>query len=130
MGAKENADLVRRGYEAFSAGDMATLSELFAEDATWFVPGNGSLSGTKQGRDAIFGFFGDTMSLSGGTFKIALQDVVGGDQHTIGLHRAQAQREGKDLEQNSVLVFQIENGRVREVREFHENPVYSDEFWA
>ena len=28
MGAKENADLVRRGYEAFGAGDMATLSEL------------------------------------------------------------------------------------------------------
>jgi ketosteroid isomerase-like protein len=25
MGAKENADLVRRGYAAFSAGDMATL---------------------------------------------------------------------------------------------------------
>ena len=100
MGAKENADLVRRGYEAFSAGDMTALTDLFAEDATWFVPGNGSLSGTKQGRDAIFGFFGDTMSLSGGTFKIAVQDGVGGDQHTIGLHRVQAQRERKDLDQN------------------------------
>ena len=130
MGAKENADLVRRGNEAFGAGDMATLSELFAEDATWSVPGNGSLSGTKHGRDAIFGFFGDTMSLSEGTFKIAVQDVVGGDRHTIGLHRAQAQREGKCLEQNSVLVFRIEDGRVREVREFHEDPVNSDEFWA
>ena len=130
MGAKENADLVRRGYEAFSAGDMATLTELFAEDATWFVPGNGSLSGTKQGRDAIFGFFGEVMSLSGGTFKITVQDVVGGDQHTIGLHHTQAQRGGKDIDQNTALVFHVENGRVREVREFHENTANSDEFWA
>jgi ketosteroid isomerase-like protein len=39
MGSGDNADLVRRGYAAFSTGDMATLSELFASDAVWHVPG-------------------------------------------------------------------------------------------
>ena len=34
MGAKENADLVRRGYEAFSAGDMTALTDLFS----WKMP--------------------------------------------------------------------------------------------
>ena len=39
MGARENAALIRRGYAAFSAGDMATLTELFADDivGTWSV---------------------------------------------------------------------------------------------
>ena len=59
MGTAENVELVRRGYEAFNAGDMATLSELFAEDAVWHVAGNGVLSGTKQGRDAVLAYFGE-----------------------------------------------------------------------
>ncbi|GGI03263.1 hypothetical protein GCM10007170_46820 [Arthrobacter liuii] len=33
MGTTENVDLVRRGYEAFNAGDMTSLSEMFAEHA-------------------------------------------------------------------------------------------------
>jgi len=37
MGFADNASLVRRGYAAFSTGDMATLSELFADDAVWHV---------------------------------------------------------------------------------------------
>jgi len=53
MGAKENADLVRRGYAAFSAGDMATLTELFAEDAVWHVPGDGGLAGDKKGETPV-----------------------------------------------------------------------------
>ena len=39
MGSGDNADLVQRGYAAFSTGDIATLSELFAADAVWHVPG-------------------------------------------------------------------------------------------
>jgi ketosteroid isomerase-like protein len=33
MGADKDIELVRAGYAAFSAGDVATLHGLFAEDA-------------------------------------------------------------------------------------------------
>jgi ketosteroid isomerase-like protein len=56
MGSEDNANMVRRGHAAFSTGDMAALSELFAGDAVWHVPGSGSLSGAKHGRDAILAF--------------------------------------------------------------------------
>jgi len=56
MGADKNVELVRAGYAAFSAGDMATLHGLFAEDAVWHSPGSGLMSGSKQGRDAILAF--------------------------------------------------------------------------
>jgi len=130
MGTQENAELVRRGYEAFVAGDMATLNELFAEDAVWHVPGSGELSGAKQGREAIMSFFGELMTRSGGTLKVTLQDVIGGDAHTIGLNGNHAERNNKVLDQDAVLVFQVRDGRVSEVREFFEDTAANDEFWA
>ena len=33
MGTTEDVEVIRRGYAAFSAGDMATLTELFADDS-------------------------------------------------------------------------------------------------
>jgi len=130
MGSEENAELVRRGYQAFIAGDMATLNELFAEDAVWHVPGTGELSGTKQGREAIMGFFGELMTRSGGTLKVTMQDVIGGEDHTIGLNANHAERNNKVLDQDSVLVFHLRDGRVSEVKQFFEDTAATDEFWA
>ena len=38
--ASSNEDLVRRGYEAFGAGDMATLASLMANDVVHVIPGD------------------------------------------------------------------------------------------
>jgi ketosteroid isomerase-like protein len=130
MGSAEDAELVRRGYQAFSAGDMATLNDLFTEDAVWHVPGSGDLSGTKQGREAILACFGELMSRSAGTLKVTLQDVIGGDNHTIGLNGNHAERNGKVLDQDAVLVFQLRDGRVAEVQQFFEDTAATDEFWS
>ena len=58
MGADENAAVVRRGYEAFNAGDMKTLTEIFDESAVWRTPGRSSLAGDYEGREATFAYFG------------------------------------------------------------------------
>jgi ketosteroid isomerase-like protein len=129
MGSPEDAELVRRGYAAFSAGDIPTLSELFAEDAVWHVPGSNSLSGTKTGRGAIMAFFGELATRSGGTVRVEVQDVIGGEDHTIGLHHNHAERNDKVTDQDAVLVFTIRDGHVTEVQEFHEDTARSDEFW-
>src|SRR3990172_4059206 len=52
MGADENAETVRRGYEAFNTADMKTLTEIFDESASWHTPGRGSLAGDHKGRGA------------------------------------------------------------------------------
>ncbi|MGX7677552.1 nuclear transport factor 2 family protein [Jatrophihabitans sp. DSM 45814] len=130
MGSQENADLVRRGYAAFSAGDMATLSSLFADDAVWNVPGSGSLSGAKKGREAILGFFGELMSRSNGTVSVTVDDIVGGEEHTFGLSHNHAERGGNVLDQTAVLVFSVRDGQVTEVNEFFEDTTASDAFWS
>jgi hypothetical protein len=57
MGAKGNAAIVRRAYEAFNTADMKTLTELFDENATWYTPGRGILAGDRKGREAVFAQF-------------------------------------------------------------------------
>ncbi|WP_211877379.1 nuclear transport factor 2 family protein [Pseudarthrobacter albicanus] len=130
MGAAENAELVRRGYEAFNAGDMAALRELFVEDAVWYVTGSGVLSGTKQGREAVLAYFGELGSRSQGTFQAAVQDIVGGENHTVGLQQSRAEANGKSLDVATAIAFVLRDGKVTEGREFFEDTAKWDEFWA
>ncbi|TFG73513.1 MAG: hypothetical protein E4H22_00515, partial [Solirubrobacterales bacterium] len=68
MSAEENAELVRRGYAAFNAGDMETLTELFDENASWHTPGRSPIAGDHVGRDAAFAQFGRYGGDTQGTF--------------------------------------------------------------
>jgi uncharacterized protein len=130
MGDKKNEELVRAGYAAFSAGDMATLNGLFAEDAVWHSPGSGTMSGPKRGREAILAFFGETMARSNGTFTVTLQDLASSDERVYALHHAHAEREGKVIDLDDVLVFHVRDGVVTEVRDFSPDTGESDAFWA
>jgi ketosteroid isomerase-like protein len=130
MGTAENVELVRRGYTAFNAGDMATLSDLFAEDAVWYAAGSGVLSGTKQGRDAIMSYFGELGARSQGSFQANLEDVVGGEKYTVGIQQTQAQGNGKTIDLATVITFVVRDGKIVEGREFFEDTAKSDDFWA
>jgi ketosteroid isomerase-like protein len=130
MGAQEDAALVRRGYEAFSAGDMDTLGELFTEDAVWHTGGSGGLSGDKQGRDAILAYFGELASRSNGSLKVTLEDVATGDRYAVGVHTNHAERDGKSLDQRAVIVFTLSGGKVTEANELQEDTAELADFWS
>lgn len=126
----ENIELVRRGYEAFNAGDLATLSEIFAEDAVWHAAGSGVLSGTKQGRDAILAYFGELGARSQGSFKANVQDIVGGEKHTVAIQHTQATSNGKTLDMGTVIAFGVRDGKIAEGREYSEDTAKWDDFWV
>jgi uncharacterized protein len=130
MGAQEDAALVRRGYEAFSAGDIDTLRELFTEDAVWHTGGSGGLSGDKQGRDAILAYFGELASRSNGSLKVTLEDVAAGDRYAVGIHTNHAERNKQNLDQRAVIVFTISGGKVTEAMELQEDTAMLAEFWS
>lgn len=130
MGTAENAELVRRGYEAFSAGDMATLSEIFAEDAVWHAAGSGVLSGTKQGRDAVLAYFGELGSRSQGSFDVTVTDIIGGERHTVALQHTHAEGNGKTLDSDGALSFEVRDGKIVSGREFFDDTAEADAFWT
>ena len=58
MAEHPNAGVIKNVYEAFAKGNMATLTDLFAENVVYHIPGANPLSGEHRGRDAVFALFG------------------------------------------------------------------------
>ena len=130
MTADENAAIMRRAYEAFNTADMNTLTELFDESAVWRVPGRSSLAGDHEGREAAFAYFGRLGQETGGTFRAELQHLLADGDRVVGIHRSSAERDGKQLDVDLCLVFQLENGRITEGVEHYRDLYAWDEFWS
>jgi ketosteroid isomerase-like protein len=112
--AHSNEDLARRGYDAFTRGDMEAVSDLFADDIVWHVGGRGPLAGDYRGKDEVLGFLAKTMELTGGTFRLEIHDVLANEEHVTALLVARAEREGKTLEDRQAHVLHVKNGKVTE----------------
>ena len=111
--AEKNVEKVRRGYAAFNAADMKTLTELFDEKASWHTPGRGSLAGDHVGREATFAYFGRLAKETAGTFRAELRHVHADDEgRVVAVHHNSGVRAGKHLDVDCCLVFQFQNGRV------------------
>jgi ketosteroid isomerase-like protein len=131
MGADENVAIMQRAYDAFNAGDIETLTELFDESIVWHLPGRSSMAKDYQGRDATLAYSGQIAQETGGTFQAELQQLFAGDDgRVIGLQRSTAQRNGKRLDVGNCIVFELKDGKVVDGRE-HFNDLYAwDEFWS
>ncbi|MDH4177994.1 MAG: nuclear transport factor 2 family protein [Thermoleophilia bacterium] len=126
-----NAEVVRRGYAAFNTADMDTLTELIDENASWHTPGRSPIAGDYRGRDAVFGQFGRYGGETVGTFKAELEQVfTGEDGRVIGLHHNSGERNGKRLDTDCCIVFEIEDGRITSGREHFFDLDNWDQFWA
>ena len=134
MAEHPNAALHRKGHEAFSKGDMATLAELIAKDTLWHTAGRSPVAGDRRGRDAVFEFFAKLAELSGGTMKIHDHDFLASDahshQHTVALFRITAARTGKTLDANYCEVVHWRDGQVVEDWGFAYDQYAFDAFWS
>ena len=131
MGADENAELIRRGYAAFNAGDMETLMGLFDENASWHTPGRSPIAGDNEGREAAFAQFGRYGGDTGGTFQAELRELLADDDgRVVGIHHNTAERDGKTLDVDCCLVFQVRDGKVVDGREHFYDLHAWDEFWS
>ena len=130
MGAQENAELVRTGYEAFSKGDMETVARLFAPDIRWNVSGRSQISGTYTGQDNVFGFFGKLMELTDNTFGLDIHDLLASDDHVVVLVNESATRNGKSIESDEVHVWHIAGGKATEFWAIPKDTHKVDEFWG
>ncbi len=130
MSAAENTVVVRRIFEAFSRRDPFALRELFAPDARWTVPGNGTMGGVYRGREAIFRFLGRLPKETDGTYRSELVDVLASDGRAAALYRASGIRGDRTLDLDQVLLFRLEAGVVQEVLALPTDPAAFEEFWA
>ena len=131
MAEHPNIAILRRGYDAFATGDVATVSELIAPDAIWHVGGHHPFSGEYKGRDQILGFFATLIQDTGGTLAFEVHDVLANDDHAIALVREKAQRKDRSLDTREVHVYHVDaEHRATEFWEFTEDQASYDEFWS
>ena len=130
MADHPNLEIARAGYEAFANGDMATVSDLLADDIKWHSGGNNILTGDYEGKEAVLNYFGMLMQETGGSFKNDIHDMLANDEHGVALVTASATRGGKSLEGNVVHVFHMRNGKMTEFWSTAEDQSTFDEFWS
>lgn len=131
MAEHPNAALVRKGYEAFTRGDMDALRGLMASDCTHHIPGSHLLSGDHKGQDAIIGVYQRLFEETAGTFRVELSHIcVDGRGHAVAVHHYTAERGGRRIEQNGCLVFRIVGDRITDIDECQEDLEKESEFWS
>ncbi len=124
-----HATLVRRLYAGF--GDPAVVRECFAEQAVWHIPGHSRIAGSYRGWEAIEReFFGKLRSLTRGTFKAALVDVLANDLRAVALQHATGQRGARRLEIDVCQVFRFQDGKIVEARAHYADQEHLDWFWS
>ena len=87
---EENIELVKKGYEAFTAGDVETVMGLFDDDIEWVQPGDSAISGTYRGKAELGDYLGKLAEksttvkvhrlLADGDMVVALTEVSVGNE--------------------------------------------------
>ena len=115
----DNIATVRKGFDAFATGDMDTLREVLDPGIEWHLPGRSTISGDYRGIDAVLGFFGTLFQISGGTFRAELIECgeLTSDLVACLIHRSGKMPAGA-VDQRTMLLFQLRDGRAVEVTEF------------
>ena len=130
MAEHPNVELARRGFEAFRAGDRATIESLLHEDAVWHIPGRSPFAGEHRGRESILAMLGDTARRSAGTYRVDLHYAVADERHVIAVYRATGRRDGRSIDIDQALIVKLDDGRWIEVRAVPTDQYAFDEFWA
>jgi ketosteroid isomerase-like protein len=132
MSEHPNAALHRKGHEAFSTGDVDSLTEMIAEDTVWHVPGKSLVSGEFQGREAVFGgVFAKMDELSDGTAKfVGNLDYLGSDERSVAIGRYSATRDGRTEEFRICEIILWRDGQILEEWSYLDDQYRWDALWS
>jgi len=123
MGDHPNAALFRERFEAFNAGDAEAFGAGLAEDVVWHAIGGE----TMHGREAV----ASSMSgMTGVEFEGTLHDVVGNDDHVVGLVEAHVKVGDKELRYKTAEIMHVSDGKVTERWAFSDDTAAITEFFG
>ena len=128
--AAENAALVEAGYAAFAKGDMAAVEQAFDPECVWHAQRLGILGGDHRGYSAVLRFFGQTMEMTQGTFRLEIKEVLGNDSGAAVVVRSSARRGERQLDDQQIHLLHLRNGRVIEVWQFVGDGPAVEAFWS
>ncbi|MEV7418254.1 nuclear transport factor 2 family protein [Streptomyces sp. NPDC089919] len=131
MSEHPDAALVRRGYQAFSTGDMDSLAAIMTADVIHHVPGNSLFSGHHKGREAVLDLYRGLGTETDGTIQVQVESVLAdGRGHVMSFHTLRADRGDRGIEIREGLFFTIVGGKITDIDQCTEDIDEEDAFWG
>lgn len=112
---------------AWMAGDLDLVLGSYHEDIELHYMGNSPLAGTHAGRDAAFAALGQA-SLRTARQLIAVEDVLVGE--SLGAIIAVEDLGDPPQRVRRVLLYRVQDGKLRECWLFDENQRFVDDLWS
>jgi ketosteroid isomerase-like protein len=126
MGA-ETSGPVGRVYEAWSAGDTATIDSLMSPDFVMHVAGGHPLSGVYRGKQDVWGYLDKVARISGGKGNFEVRAIAeDGGEHTLVLLTGTI----RDFVRPVIHLWRTRDGRFLEFWDASLDQGAEDEFWT
>jgi ketosteroid isomerase-like protein len=125
-----NEALLRREYEARAAGDDRALTDVFADDVVWHVPGRSAIAGEYRGIDQVMEYVRRRRELVASTFDITVHDVLANDEHGLVIATGRATRHGTAFEWRAHGLYRFHDGRIAECWVLPEDQYEFDRIWG
>jgi ketosteroid isomerase-like protein len=106
-----NVDTARSAYEAFSRGDIETLSETLAEDGTWLTSDELPLGGETQGRDAILANFAQIPNYWS-SFSVEPEEFIDAGEWVVVRGTQRAGNDTGSFEAPFAHLLKFEDGKI------------------
>jgi ketosteroid isomerase-like protein len=128
---QSNAELLRKGYEAFATGDVPGVLAILSEDITFHIPGRNPTSGDYTGYEEVTGFFQTLAERSNGTFSIDVHDLLdNGEDTVVVLVTHNGQRDAGELAIPGVHVWRFADGKAMSHQSYIVDDHENDAFWS
>ena len=107
--ANDNAELVRRTYEAFGRGDIPAVIAVIDENIVWNAPGVLPHAMAVDGRDDVGKFFQNLASTWDGFF-LEVDDLVASGDRVCAIGRAGGTLDGEQASYGFVHAWTVRDG--------------------
>jgi len=124
--ALENIAVVKQFFKYYEKKDILGLREIFAPDIEWHVPGHHPLAGTKRGVEEVIAYY---KQLQKANFRAEVIILEGNDHYVMDCHRGWAKVGDVKIDMNWVLLYTIENGKIKSMKNFPGNQHAADAFF-
>jgi hypothetical protein len=106
-------------YDALAALDLNAFTALLDPDVSWTVPGRHTLAGTTVGVPALLGHLAEVAQHTGGRVRLDVKEVLDGERYIVAVVEVDMTVDGTSVHDHQVHLFEIRDGRVAAVREYH-----------
>ena len=124
--ALNNVAIVKQFFKYYEKNDILGLREIFSPEIEWHVPGHHPLAGTKKGIEEVIAYY---KQLQKANFKAEVIVLEGNDNHVIDCHRGWAKVGGERLDLTWVLLYTIENDKIKSMQNFPGDQHAADAFF-